>query len=193
LYPLQGFWNFLLYIRPSVIKMKEAEQDTCLCVIIWKVVFYPKEKKENVKQKRRTIRNRIPTHADIMKANADNEVNMINEWSSDKSEESKQEIVANIIIKPTKDRITQNTGQEEQQVISYLEEIHHTPNSIPKRKSRRFSTSINCTGYELPGIENGISDEMIDEGVVRRASLVFATADDDISCNSLDSQESTEE
>jgi len=191
-YPLQGFWNFLLYIRPSVIKMKETEQDKCVCCIIWRVVFYPQEKKENVKQKRRSTRKKIPTQADIIKANLDNERNMINEWSSVKSEESKEEIAANMIIMPKKDHITQNIENEDQ-VGNYLEDIDHAPGSIPKRQSRRFSSSINCTGYELPVIELGISNERMDEGVVRRASLVFATVDDNISCYSLDSQESTDE
>jgi len=188
-YPLQGFWNFLLYIRPSVIKMKEREQDKYLCYIIWRVIFHPEEKKENVRQKRRNIRNNIPTEADIIKANLDTNMNEINEWSDIESEESKQEITANELIQPKKDHITQIV-ENEKQVGNDLEDIDHTSSSIPECQSPLFSNSINHTGYESTGIECESDDESIDAHAVKRASLVFATVDDNLSCYSLDSQES---
>jgi len=46
LYPLQGFWNFLLYIRPNVMKMKKTTPDRNLCEIIWSVVFGSNKRNE---------------------------------------------------------------------------------------------------------------------------------------------------
>lgn len=113
-YPLQGFWNFLLYIRPAVTKMKEDEKDAYLCVVIWRVIFHPPKKEENIRQKRRNIRNKMPTQSDIIKANLDADINVISEWSSAKSEESKQEITVDIVNEPKEDCITQIVRQDDQ-------------------------------------------------------------------------------
>lgn len=74
-----------------------------------------------------------------------------------------------------------------------LEDVDHTPMPIKNRISRLFSiTSVTGAGYGLSGIESRSSDGSIDAGVIRRASLVFATVDDNLSLHNSDSQGSTE-
>ena len=43
-YPLQGFWNFLLYIRPGVSAVKKENPDKSIFGVICEVVFHSKER-----------------------------------------------------------------------------------------------------------------------------------------------------
>eukprot|EP00555_Chaetoceros_dichaeta_P014915 CAMPEP_0198253996 /NCGR_PEP_ID=MMETSP1447-20131203/4381_1 /TAXON_ID=420782 /ORGANISM="Chaetoceros dichaeta, Strain CCMP1751" /LENGTH=132 /DNA_ID=CAMNT_0043939895 /DNA_START=167 /DNA_END=565 /DNA_ORIENTATION=+ len=129
----------------------------------------------------------IPPKEGIIKTDLGTDINVINEWSYENSEESKQEIATDIIIEPTNDRVTQIVGQEDQ-AENDLVDIHHTHRPIAKLPSPLFSaTSVNCAGYGLSGNEDG----NIDTGVVRRASLIFATAGD-LSFDSSELQDSQE-
>jgi len=44
LYPLQGFWNFLLYIRPGVSAIKKENPEKSIFGVICEVVFHSKER-----------------------------------------------------------------------------------------------------------------------------------------------------
>jgi len=50
-YPLQGFWNFVLYIRKSVSVVKRTKPDKYLLGVIWDVIVYPQIR--NTRKRRR--------------------------------------------------------------------------------------------------------------------------------------------
>jgi len=56
LYPLQGFWNFLLYTRPSIKRMKKANPDKYWICICWEVIFHANKRDgpfvQNVRNRR---------------------------------------------------------------------------------------------------------------------------------------------
>jgi len=53
LYPLQGFWNFLLYIRPGVKKIRREYPDKNILIILLEVIFHAKDRNLRERQKRR--------------------------------------------------------------------------------------------------------------------------------------------
>lgn len=56
-YPLQGFWNFVLYVRPIVMKRRETTPEKFLFEIVWSVIFRRNEREEEVNQKQSNDRN----------------------------------------------------------------------------------------------------------------------------------------
>jgi len=92
-YPLQGFWNFLLYIRPGVAALKEAKPDRCMCGIIWDIVSKSKERTNNRRESR--IRGSM-THKQVIpkKTKFDDSMKRIKRLQF---EETKQEITSDEI------------------------------------------------------------------------------------------------
>lgn len=55
-YPLQGFWNFLLYIRPGVKKVRREHPDKNIITILREVIFHAKNRNIRERQKRHNHR-----------------------------------------------------------------------------------------------------------------------------------------
>lgn len=56
-YPLQGLWNFLLYIRPGVKKIRREHPGKNIITILWEVIFHAKNRSMRERQKRHNCRN----------------------------------------------------------------------------------------------------------------------------------------
>jgi len=171
-YPLQGFWNCLLYIRPNIIKKRELEPDTCLCEIIWMVIFSPNQ---NAKQNRQHIGKRIDKRLQLARDNSD----------ADISEYSK-EIISN--------RLTGNAQINEQatQVLNNLENTDTHSRSILEGRSPLFATNTNHVEDASHFLESESNERRIEPCVVRRASLVFANLDDEDFSAYISESESSE-
>jgi len=60
LYPLQGFWNFLFYIRPGIKRGQTDFPDKCILERICDVIFRAKESGQTRRQTQREIRRMAP-------------------------------------------------------------------------------------------------------------------------------------
>jgi len=89
-YPLQGFWNFLLFIRHSVIEMRRMTPDKYLIRIIWNVIF-PQEEINAITSKKHTIKEDISTKRKVPIDPYDNDATIAR---ASLSEETKEEITA---------------------------------------------------------------------------------------------------
>merc|ERR1740124_644153 len=118
LYPLQGFWNFLLYIRPNVMKMKKTTPDRNLCEIIWSVVFGSKKRNELSRQKQRKKENKHQLILDELKKNMD-DANM--NWNENSSEESKYEITADLTTLISVDQSRDVTSEDHRDISHAIE------------------------------------------------------------------------
>jgi len=47
-YPLQGFWNFLLYTRPNINRVKKINPDKAWIHIYWEVIFHARKEDEPI-------------------------------------------------------------------------------------------------------------------------------------------------
>ena len=211
-YPLQGFWNFLLYVRPNVMKMKKAQPDKYLYEIIWNVVIHSHERNEEVRQRWRKNDNKCQIQIKNLDSHLDANINRRKICNS---EESKQEISDNLpgpgavgqtSILTTYENV--NVGALNNDECEICEEtiescpVPHTPlasvtpddqlhildETVEICAVRRMSLNFTTAATNLYD-----SDNTLQPCPVRRASLVFAFAVDDISFDSLDSQESVEE
>jgi len=65
-YPLQGFWNFLLYIRPGVKEARRANPDKSLVWILNQVIVHSKDRVVQTRRTRRNLRTPIQAIPDKM-------------------------------------------------------------------------------------------------------------------------------
>ena len=93
-FPLQGFWNFVLYIRPSVTKIKRTKPDKYLCGVIWEVIFHANERNAKVRQKRHNNGDEVLRRENTIKSHGYEKSEII--------EEEKEEIKNNAVIEPAK-------------------------------------------------------------------------------------------
>lgn len=99
-YPLQGFWNFLLYIRKGISDAKKMTPDRCLLGLMCNVIFYSKVRNTRTRQNRWTNEDMGPiqTSLAIPDFNDGTEVE-----GTGKCEETKEEITSdNIAVKFSK-------------------------------------------------------------------------------------------
>lgn len=88
-YPLQGFWNFVLYIRPNVTKIKKVKPDKYLCEIIWHVILHSHERNEEVRQRWRKNEIKLHITPEYLKARLDADIDPM---SMDGYDDSKPDI-----------------------------------------------------------------------------------------------------
>jgi len=181
LFPLQGFWNFLLYIRPNVMKMKKTTPDRNLCEIIWSVVFGSKKRNEVSRQKQRKKENKHQLILDELKKNMD-DANM--NWNENSSEESKYEITADLTTLISVDQ-SRDVTSEDHRDISHAIEPTCCDESIERGAIQTISPLFATVDDDMYSL-----DERSEICAVPHASLVFATVDDEIYSHSSDSEES---
>jgi len=177
-YPLQGFWNFLLYIRPNIIKKRESEPDKCLCEIIWIVIF---RSNQNAKRNQQDIGNRIDKRLQLAQENLNAGMNEYSEG-----------IITNT---PTGSKTGHNAQFNEQatQALNDLENTGNLSRPIAEIQSPLFVPNANHVEDVSHLFESEDSMESIEPCEIRRASLVFAIVDDDdFSAYSSDSHERIE-
>mmetsp|Transcript_3714 Transcript_3714/g.4224 ORF Transcript_3714/g.4224 Transcript_3714/m.4224 type:complete len:419 (+) Transcript_3714:58-1314(+) len=65
--PLQGFWNFIIFIRPSFVALREEDKDLSFIGVLNKIIFEDKEGERNPQSSRREILQRIsfPVHLPV--------------------------------------------------------------------------------------------------------------------------------
>jgi len=184
-YPLQGFWNCLLYIRANVVKMKKAEPHKYLCAIIWSVILHSHERNEGVKQKRRKKENKHKIQLKHLELNLDMDMN---DGRNKNDEESKEEISIDLprpIARGQSCSFIRNESDNEGA-------SHIIKSGICDESNEQYAVPHTSLALVTSDDDLHSSDGSIEPCVVRRASLVFATAVDDISFHSLDSRESVE-
>jgi len=181
-FPLQGFWNFLLYIRPNVMKMKEAKPDKCLCEIIWSVVFHSRKNNTEVRPKQRKNENKHRIELKQLQASLDEDTGVPRNHNC---EDTKEDICNNL---PGPNALGQScvytTGESDNEGSSPIIKSGINDESGEIRVVPQTSLV-----FATPGDDICSSDGSIERCVIRRASLIFASAADDISFHSLDSQE----
>jgi len=96
-YPLQGFWNFVLYIRPIVIKRREAAPHKYFYEIVWSAVFHRNERSDKVKQKQSNNMVKNTLEERIRLANLDLDINESSEESKEGTQIDSQALDVGII------------------------------------------------------------------------------------------------
>lgn len=106
-YPLQGFWNFLLYTRPSAKQMKERNPDKYWIHIYWEVICHADVGNKPLMQKVRDRRDKNDIDVDEVDIFEDkpnsppaflsrNDLQMLQLYDSEEMEESKSEELNNL-------------------------------------------------------------------------------------------------
>merc|ERR1719491_313531 len=194
-YPLQGFWNFVLYIRPGVIRMKKAKPDKYLCEIILLVIF-----RSNI-EKRLNNRSSIPSSRERKRVMWTGSEGNDNE-TSDRSKNPNSGQVKKATLTGNEENDNIISGDNPRYSVNSQSPLsiansNHIERSSPLFNSRNYDLAVaSCTNHTEGGsqVESGSDDESYRQHMARhRLSLVFATALDDISFNSLDSQQLAED
>merc|ERR1719491_170438 len=195
-YPLQGFWNFFLYIRPGVIKIKKIKPDKCFCEIIWLVIF-----RSNI-EKRLNNRCGISSPRERKRGKKIGSEENYNE-TSDRSKNPHSEQVRKEMRTGNEENLNEISDDSprlsvDSQLPLSIASNNYTQGCSPVFNHRNCNLDVSaaCTNQteDDPKVESGNDDESYGQCMGRRrSSLVFATALDDASFNSFDSQQSAED
>jgi len=172
-YPLQGFWNFLLYIRPNIRKMKKTNPDKYLYEIIWSVIFHSQQRNEVSSQKWRKDENKHQQNLKQIKENLDMDM----DWRrNNSSEESKQEITDELPRPIAVQSRVFNRCENNDVDASHIIESGSCDESIGQFAAPQISPLFATVDDDLNNLNK--STELC---VVPQALLVLATVDDDLS------------
>ena len=169
-FPLQGFWNFLLYTRPLIEKKRKELTEKCLLQIIWNVVFHSHARKQNQPRggDATNRKNEITKQSNLRKGDATNRQIEITKKSN---LEASSEPVKSILV---------GNQNEEDLENDRIHELHN-----------RLTSSIDRASVEVG--EGNLSSKTDPHAPSdNRVSFFFATTADDKSIHSFDSQDSNE-
>jgi len=180
-YPLQGFWNFLLYIRPVVTKRKKMSPDKPLYKVVWSVIFHSNENNE-VRQQRiiseisTPIQNGANSGADMKDRISKNQSSLCitNKKQISGGSTSYEENINVCMNSDEGASVAIETGSDDESVVRRASLVLATADYDHENTTNEENIDVCMNSDEDPSVAiNTFSD---DKYVMRRASLVFATA-----------------